>query len=168
MCTAFFHTHYSNLLLLVSCGLHISLYYTQLCSEAWNAAADSGDGCLHSGKYEIKRKCLINWQQAPQEREARDGKIDPTWECSSGPLRRGWWMYSRWDVRLWSCCCSACAREICMFVLHVLSFSAGQVKQIKTACRRCINTKALLKWISRHFNTFWKQMITFNYGCINI
>lgn len=49
-----------NLVLPVSRGLHISLYYTQLRSEPSNTAADSEDGCLHGGKYEIKRKSLIN------------------------------------------------------------------------------------------------------------
>ena len=34
--------------------------FTPLCSGPSNGAADSRDGCLHCGKYEIKRKSLIN------------------------------------------------------------------------------------------------------------
>lgn len=74
---------------------YTSACFTPLCSEPSNGAADSGDGCLHCGKYEIKRKSLINWQQAPQDREAGYGMINLTWGWSAGPLRRGWWIYSR-------------------------------------------------------------------------
>ena len=35
---------------------YTSACFTPLCSEPSNGAADSGDGCLHCGKYEIKRK----------------------------------------------------------------------------------------------------------------
>lgn len=74
---------------------YTSACFTLLCSEPSNVAADSGDGCLHCGMYEIKRKSLINWQQAPQDREAGDGMINLTRGWSAGPLRRGWWIYSR-------------------------------------------------------------------------
>lgn len=90
-----------------------------------NGAADSGDGCLHCGKYEIKRKSLINWQQAPQDREAGDGMINLTWGWSAGPLRRGWWMYS--GVRCW-----AVKKNVRCVVCSFVSFGSLHVYTVCT------------------------------------
>lgn len=76
------------------CGLHVSLFRTASLWTLWRCCRQRR-WCLHCGKYEIKRKSLINWQQAPQDRGAGDGMISLTWGWSAGPLRRGWWIYSR-------------------------------------------------------------------------
>lgn len=81
---AFLYHHYSipTSFSLSAVPLHFALSPLMLLWTAW-------DGCLRCGKCEIKRKSLINWQKAPQDREAGDGMINLTWGWS------GWWMCSR-------------------------------------------------------------------------
>lgn len=111
-----------TLLLPVSCGLHVSLLHSAF-SEPSNAAADSGDGCLHCGKYEIKRKGLLNWQQAPQDREAGDGMINLTWDWSAGLLRRDWWIYSVvWKSMFCFVCSLFHVYILCLHFFKAMSF----------------------------------------------
>ena len=126
LCTVvFLWDHYSiSTCFMLSVVGYTSACLKPLCSEPSNGAADSGDGCLHSGKYEIKRKSLINWQQAPQDREAGDGMISLTWGWSTGPLRRGWWIYSR----VW---CSGC-RFTCCFVCSLLLLGFTSLYWVRT------------------------------------
>lgn len=96
---------------------YTSACFTPLCSEPSNGAADSGDGCLHCGKYEIKRKSLINWQQAPQDREAGDGMINLTWGWSAGPTEER--LMDIQQGKMFGCMCAVLCVLCFIWDLHV-------------------------------------------------
>lgn len=112
---AFSYHHYS-----IPTSLSPSVVSLRFALSPLTLLRTARDGCLRCGKCEIKRKSLINWQQAPQDREAGDGMINLTWGWS------GWWMCSR--VRCSAGTIQTAVCVLCFMGIRVFGLCAGFVQ----------------------------------------